>query len=175
MTDTTQKTAPAPKTPASNTPDALRRAWPVLTVWGNDKADGPAPSDQNLADALAAGCRAGSGQGLALAMTLRDVGSTRAQRVRANTSGNAYGSKPADNVGGLGDALRTKFGKGFNFDPAQVYRVTQGKLTLDVTVGPHTYRKAVVVRDTAPATAPDTAPPVKATPSPAPKSGKGKA
>ena len=146
------------KTPAvTGNPADLFAAWPITgrkELWGKDKPLGELPTAENLSDVIAAGCRAGSGQGLALALTLRSAGSTRAQRTMANTSGREPGTKPADNVGGLGEARRNAYGKGFNFDPSQTYNLTLGRLTVAAVFGPHGHVTAKRVSVAEPAAKP---------------------
>lgn len=84
--------------------------------WSADMG-GNMPSKQNHMDASVFGVRLGSKQALALALTLRDGGSTASQRTYAGDG------KTQNNIGGLQDILRQQH-KTAKLVAGQTYKLT---------------------------------------------------
>lgn len=84
--------------------------------WSADMG-GPMPSKSNHMDAAVFGVRLGSKQALALALTMRDGGSTAQQRTYAGDG------KTQNNIGGLQDILRQQH-KTAKLTAGQTYKLT---------------------------------------------------
>lgn len=126
-------------------------AYAALLPKGWPTAAGAQPTAQNLSSATAI-ARPGLAACLVLATTMRDTGSTAAQRNALTT---AMGKGPAHNTGGLYDAYRSTYGK-VNMDKGKDYTLTIGRATVRLTTDGQTgHRKATVVKvDAAPAPKP---------------------
>ncbi len=100
--------------------DFMRNTYPHKS---GDKWDvaqgGTMPTHKNHMDASIFGVRFGSKQALALALTMRDGGSTASQRTYAGDG------KTQNNIGGLQDALRQQH-KTAKLTAGQPYKLTLG-------------------------------------------------
>ena len=118
MTQTNLKTAAAVVALTAADHDFMANTYPnkAGSKWSNDMG-GNMPTKQNHMDAAVFGVRLGSKQALALALTMRDGGSTAQQRTYAGDG------KTQNNIGGLQDILRQQH-KTAKLVAGQVYKLT---------------------------------------------------